>query len=152
MNSAVGTIFYSHTSSQPIGSPVGGGWLSGASYNSSQNTWLTYGKMTAFTRPGPANTFVFMDENPRTINDGSIAISANATAGRTYLIDYPASNHNTAVPISFADGHVIVHKLQDQRTYTVVVNGQGNLVQNATQQTPDNPDCFYLAPITSAAR
>lgn len=153
MNSAVGTIWNSSSTMgggdpRPVGSPVVGGWLTGSSYNSGQTTWLTYGKMTAFTRPGPANTFVFMDESPRSINDGALNASAVATPGNTYIIDYPAGNHNGATTISFADGHVIIHKWQDPRTYTLVVSAQGNPLHIQ----PDDPDCFYLAPITSAAR
>ncbi len=158
MNSAVGTIFNSSTTMggsdpRPLGSPVTGGWLSGSGYVGGVNpTWLTYGKMTSFSRPGPANTWVTVDENPRTINDGSIAISAAATPGNTCLIDHSAGNHNGAAAISFADGHVIVHKWQDSRTYTVTINGQGNIIQSSTLVSPDDADCFYLAPITSAHR
>jgi prepilin-type N-terminal cleavage/methylation domain-containing protein/prepilin-type processing-associated H-X9-DG protein len=158
MNSAVGTIFSSSTAmggndSRSVGSPIEGGWLSGSGYIGGVNpTWLTYGKMTSFTKPGPANTWVIMDENPRTINDGSIATSAAATPGNTYHIDYPAGNHNGAAAISFADGHVIIHKWQDPRTYIVTINGQGNIIQSSTHVSPDDADCFYLAPITSAPR
>ena len=158
MNSAVGTIFGTSTAMggtdpRPVGSPVGGGWLSGSSYIGGVNpTWLTYGKMTSFTKPGPANTFIIMDENPRTINDGAFEASASATPGSTHLIDYPTGNHNGAAAISFTDGHVILHKWQDPRTYTVTINGQGNVIQSSTQIFPDDPDCFYLAPITSAHR
>jgi type II secretory pathway pseudopilin PulG len=157
MNQAIGTIYGSSTAMggtdpRSLGSPVGGGWLQGSGYNNNQGTWLTYGKLTAFNRPGPANTFVFMDENPRTINDGAFQVSANATAGNTYLIDLASGNHNAAAAISFADGHAIVHKWQDPRTYTFTPAGQGNITQNSGKMTPDNPDCFYLAPITSAAR
>jgi prepilin-type N-terminal cleavage/methylation domain-containing protein/prepilin-type processing-associated H-X9-DG protein len=159
MNSAVGTIFSSSTSlasggtdPRPVGSPVEGGWLSGASYIGGVNpTWLTYGKMTSFNRPGPANTFVTMDENPRTISGGAINISAAATPGNTYIIDYPTGNHNGAAAISFADGHVIIHKWQDSRTYTIPASS-GDVVQDPTYQSPDDPDCFYLAPLTSAHR
>jgi prepilin-type N-terminal cleavage/methylation domain-containing protein/prepilin-type processing-associated H-X9-DG protein len=158
MNAAVGTIWGSSTAMGgsnplPVGSPVGQQWLNGASYSgAATGPWLTYGKMTAFTRPGPANTFVFVDENPRTINDGSFAISAFASAGNTYLIDCASGNHNGAAAISFADGHVIIHKWQDQRTCTVTINGQGNAIQSSGKMTPDDMDCFYLADITSAAR
>jgi prepilin-type N-terminal cleavage/methylation domain-containing protein len=158
MNSAVGTIWSSSSAMggsdpRPVGSSVGGGWLSGASYIGGVNpTWLTYGKMTSFNRPGPANTFVTMDESPITINGGAINISAAATLGNTYLIDYPSGNQNSAAAISFADGHVIIHKWLDKRTYSPQVLGQGNVVQAATDQSPDDPDCFYLAPITSAHR
>jgi prepilin-type N-terminal cleavage/methylation domain-containing protein len=158
MNTAVGTIWSSSTAMGgttplPVGSPLTQGWLNGSTYSTTlTGTWLTYSKMTSFTRPGPANTFVFMDENPRTINDGAFQVSANATAGNTYLIDYASGNHNAAAAISFADGHVIIHKWQDPRTYTPVFNGQGNSQVATMKTTPDNPDCFYLAPITSAPR
>ncbi len=158
MNSAVGTIFSSSTAMggtdpRPVGSPIGGGWLSGNSYVGGVNpTWLTYGKMSSFTRPGPSETWVFIDENPRTINDGSMAISANASSGNTFLIDQPTGLHGGAGGLAFADGHSTVHKWQDPRTYTVSINGQGNVIQSSTKLSPDDKDCFYLAPITSAPR
>lgn len=152
MNSAVGTVYSSATANTPIGSRVGGGWLLGNSYNSSQSKYLTYGKSSSFTRPGPANTWVFIDENPRTINDGSMAISAEAETGKTYLIDQPSGLHGGAGGLAFADGHSIVHAWKDKRTYTVSLDGQGNVIQASTKQSPDNPDCFYLASITSAPR
>ena len=153
MNSAVGTIFASATSTRPIGSPVGGGWLNGSSYGDPQTKWLTYGKMTSFTRPGPVNTWILLDENPYTINDGSLAISALAQAGQTYLIDYPASSHGGAAGLSFADGHSIIHKWVDKRTYTPPPEASpGSGGTGTTQMSPDNADCIYLAPLTSALR
>jgi prepilin-type N-terminal cleavage/methylation domain-containing protein/prepilin-type processing-associated H-X9-DG protein len=157
MNSAVGTIYYDHFTvppSTPIGTPVGGGWLLGSSYNANQTAWLTYGRMSSFSRPGPANTFVFMDESAYSINDGCLDVSAVATPGHTYLIDYPAGNHNGAAGIAFADGHAINHKWQDALTYTPQLGGvQPGLGGTfGAQESPDNPDCFFLAPITSAPR
>jgi prepilin-type processing-associated H-X9-DG protein len=108
--------------------------------------------MESFSRPGPANTFVIIDENPSSIKDGSIAIPAAATPGNTYLVDYPSGLHGAAGVISFADGHVTVHKWLDSRTYTgppIVLGGGGS---GSRLQIPDNPDCFYLASITSAPR
>jgi prepilin-type processing-associated H-X9-DG protein len=93
-----------------------------------------------------------MDESPISINDGTLDISASAAPGATYLIDYPGGNHNGATPIAFVDGHVIIHKWQDPRTYSpsITLHGQGG--SGTTQQSPDDVDCFFLAPITSAAR
>jgi prepilin-type processing-associated H-X9-DG protein len=154
MNSAVGTIFNTALSGGgTMGAATQGGWLPGAAYNGSQTTWMTYGKMSSFTQPGPVNTWIMMDENPFTINDGSLAVSALAAPGKTYLIDYPASNHGGAAGMSFADGHSIVHKWMDRRTYTpqgITQPGMGSTA--ATVQTPDNADCFFLAPHTSALR
>jgi type II secretory pathway pseudopilin PulG len=155
MNSAVGTVYWTHfNGGLPLGSPLQGGWLSGIGYYPTQTAWLTYGKMSSFTRPGPANTFVIMDENPYSINDGAMDISANATPGNTYIIDYPSGLHGAAGVISFADGHVIVHKWLDYRTYTPQIQpGQGGNPNVPTLHPfPDDPDCFYLAPITSAPR
>jgi prepilin-type N-terminal cleavage/methylation domain-containing protein/prepilin-type processing-associated H-X9-DG protein len=159
MNSAVGTVwsgflFSPQTSPNlPVGSPVQGGWLIGAAFNQNQTTWLTYGKITSFTRPGPANTFLIMDENPLSINDGALDVSAAAFPGATYLIDYAANNHNGESSISFADGHAVLHRWLDSRTFTpmgVIQPGQGSTA--STHQTPDDADCFYLAPLTSAPR
>lgn len=157
MNSAVGTTYSSSPpltpGGPPQGSPVGGGWLPGASYNANQTAWLTYAKMSSFTRPGPSKTWVIMDENPYSINDGSMAISAAATSGNTYLIDYPSGLHGQSAGISFADGHSIIHRWQDKRTYTpegIIQPGYGST--SSTHQSPDDPDCFYLAQITSAPR
>jgi prepilin-type N-terminal cleavage/methylation domain-containing protein/prepilin-type processing-associated H-X9-DG protein len=127
MNAAVGTCNWTHYNAPnyPLGSAVGEGWLLGASYSSAETgPWLTYGKLSSFTRPGPANTFVIMDENPLSINDGALDISAVATPGNTYIIDYPSGLHGAAGVISFADGHVIIHKWLDSRTYSPMKQSQ----------------------------
>jgi len=159
MNSAIGTIWNSSTAyggtAGILGSPVGGGWLPGATYNASQTTWLTYGKYSSMIRPGPANTWVVMDESPITINDASLAVSAYAVPGSTYLIDYPSGLHANGAGIAFADGHSIIHKWLDPRTYTpnIALHGVGGEGSpSGGLQTPDDLDCFYLAPLTSALR
>src|ERR1019366_1865778 len=74
MNSAVGTIWYSSSSyhggagaptlGSPVGSAPGGKWqgfLNGYPWGD-QSMWLSYGKLTSFSRPGPSDTWVIMDE------------------------------------------------------------------------------------------
>ena len=134
---------------------MGGGWLSGASFNGNQTTWLTYGKLSSFVRPAPANTWVIMDENPYSINDGSMATSAATTASGGYLIDFPSGNHNGAGGIAFADGHSIIHKWLDPGDTCNpkkfgVMPGLGS--QGGPPAVPTDQDCLYLAQITSAAR
>ena len=151
MNSAVGTTYYTAIQQgMPIGQAVDGGWLPGNTYTGGQQVYMTYGKMSSFTQPGPSSTFVFMDENPITINDGSLAIAAAASPGNTYLIDYPTGLHANAGGIAFADGHSVVHKWLDHRTYTPPTSLHGAGGTGTTLQTPDDQDCFYLAQITSA--
>jgi prepilin-type processing-associated H-X9-DG protein len=160
MNSAVGTTFtaFYENGSPTIGTPVQGGWLgtatSGAAYVTGQNPyWMTYGKMGSFTHPGPANTWVLMDENPITINDGSFAVSAVASSATTYLIDYPTGLHGGSGGLSFADGHSTVHRWKETRTYSpdpATQHGAGG--GGATVQSPGDVDLIYLAQLTSAPR
>jgi prepilin-type processing-associated H-X9-DG protein len=110
MNSAVGTVWWSdsnHHGMKTPGSAVGGGWLPGY-YNDSQTTCRTYGKITQMTKPGPSSTWVIADENPDTINDGSLVVSMGQI-----IVDFPGNYHNGAVGISFADGHSEIHKWKD---------------------------------------
>jgi len=131
---------------------VKGEWLPGQ-WDMNQTAWLTYGKLASFTRPGPAETWVIMDENPYSINDGSFAVSAVAAPGATYLIDFPTGYHAESGAMAFADGHAIIKKWKDPATYSpqkfiAAASGGGMPYQPPT----DDPDCFFLAPITSARR
>ncbi|MFN3409365.1 MAG: prepilin-type N-terminal cleavage/methylation domain-containing protein [Limisphaerales bacterium] len=60
------------------------------------------------TTPNPANLFVIIDEHPDSINDGYFVNNPNP-ATITRWSDAPASNHNGAAGISFADGHSEIH-------------------------------------------
>jgi prepilin-type processing-associated H-X9-DG protein len=110
MNSAVGTVWYSdsnHYGTKKPGSAVGGGWLPGT-YNDSQITYRTYGKITQMTKPGPSSTWVIADENPDTINDGSLVVSMGQI-----IFDFPANYHGGGASLAFADGHAEIHKWVD---------------------------------------
>ena len=154
MNSAVGTRWWSSSSGGsgnttfPNGTPVGGGWLPGASYNDSQTAWQTYGKMSSFLAPGPSMTWVIMDENPVTINDASLATSMVPY----YLIDFPASYHNSAAGIAFADGHSIIHKWMDSRTYTPPPEATPGSGGTGSDNSTGNVDVLWLTTVTSAPR
>jgi prepilin-type N-terminal cleavage/methylation domain-containing protein/prepilin-type processing-associated H-X9-DG protein len=91
------------------GDAVTGQWLTG-SLTDCDATWLRYGKDTDFTAPGPSMTFVFLDESADTINDAGLAVQCAFTGIGGDWIDFPASYHNGAVGISFADGHAEIHK------------------------------------------
>jgi prepilin-type N-terminal cleavage/methylation domain-containing protein len=151
MNSAIGTLWWTHfqTPAIAIGTPVQGGWLPGRSYNGNQMQWQTYGKMVSIK--SPSQTWVILDENPFSINDGSFAVSAVAAPGSTFLIDWPSGLHGNAGGLAFADGHSVIHRWLDSRTYspnlTGLTHGQGGT--GPVTQTPDDPDCYYLAPITT---
>jgi prepilin-type N-terminal cleavage/methylation domain-containing protein/prepilin-type processing-associated H-X9-DG protein len=68
----------------------------------------------------PADTWVFVDEHPDSINDGFFCVNMNpAVDGNpsdAVLPDAPASYHNGACGFAFADGHSEIKKWKDPRT------------------------------------
>jgi prepilin-type N-terminal cleavage/methylation domain-containing protein/prepilin-type processing-associated H-X9-DG protein len=54
----------------------------------------------------PVNIFVFLDEHPDSINDGYFLNKPDELE----WVDLPASYHNGAASVSFADGHSEIHK------------------------------------------
>jgi prepilin-type N-terminal cleavage/methylation domain-containing protein/prepilin-type processing-associated H-X9-DG protein len=67
-------------------------------------------------RPGPAMTWVFLDEHPDSINDWLFGLhmpAATLWPQAAPWDDMPASYHNGACGFSFADGHGEIHKWLD---------------------------------------
>ena len=77
---------------------------------STANQWLpTYRQwLKASQVRNPANYFVVIDEHPDKINDGYFLNLPDKT--QTQWNDPPASFHNGAGGLSFADGHSEIHK------------------------------------------
>lgn len=59
-----------------------------------------------FMFPGPAETWVFVDEHPDSINDAGCFNPQHSNA----WTDQPATYHNGASGFAFADGHAEIHK------------------------------------------
>ena len=110
---------------------MGDTWLKGSWDSSSVNSspWKTYGKLGSFVgKPGPSSTWVLIDEHPDSINDEvfCVAMGATANAPSDLLVDTPASYHNGACGISFADGHAEIHKWHGNAIQIPVINGNPN--------------------------
>lgn len=58
---------------------------------------------------GPSECFEFLDENPKSLNDGWFEYILNGKGNN----DWPAINHNRATSFSYADGHAALHIWQD---------------------------------------
>lgn len=156
MNLAVGTRWTTAAGGlKPLGSPppqpgspVGGGWLPGSAYADPQNTYYTYGKMSSFTVPGPANTWCLIDECPMTINDGLFAVSMLDQ----YIVDFPSGMHAGGCGLAFVDGHSELHKWKSPNTYTPDLSSgstHGNIVRSDAK--PDTKtDLDWLIQRTSA--
>jgi len=101
-------------------------------------TYRMYVKETDFTAPGPAMTWVFLDEHPDSINDGLFGMHMpnpsqylNAAASWD---DVPACYHNGAAGFSFADGHAEVHKWLDANTKAPVIKAHPSTATGLTSQ------------------
>lgn len=106
--------------------------------------YLGYRRTSDLLRPGPANTFVILDEG-LSINDGFFATDMdtydpnNMAAKRT--TDVPATYHAMAGSFSFSDGHSEIHKWRDSRT--AEPKGYG-------WPSPNNKDIDWLQSKSSA--
>lgn len=88
----------------------GNGWTSGPGYSAGgpNNLGLYRGAAisSALLIPGPARTFVYMDEHPDSINDGGLW-PPNSSSN---VPDAPSTLHNGAAAVTFADGHSELHR------------------------------------------
>jgi prepilin-type N-terminal cleavage/methylation domain-containing protein/prepilin-type processing-associated H-X9-DG protein len=112
--------------------------------------YQTYQKSTSFNKPGASMTWVFIDEHPDSINDGTFIMRMPAV-GSTAAVDWddvPGSMHAGACGLSFADGHAEIHKWKDQITIASV-RKQKPAYPTGKSSPNDNP---WLVERTSAAR
>jgi prepilin-type N-terminal cleavage/methylation domain-containing protein/prepilin-type processing-associated H-X9-DG protein len=128
--------------SQAMGGP--GGWLPG-DYNENHGIWKCYYKTADFSVGGAANLYVLLDEHPDSINAGGFANMMITSPGLAKIIDYPASYHNGAAGLSFADGHAEVHKWKDSRTKLPVTYKPMAL----NVSSPNNQDMIWLSDRTT---
>ena len=76
---------------------------------------------------GYSRAYVMIDEHPDSINYGDFAVAMNdgLPDARIYMIDVPASYHNGAGGLSFADGHAEIHKWRDVNSKIPVLKRTG---------------------------
>ncbi|HEY3914378.1 MAG TPA: prepilin-type N-terminal cleavage/methylation domain-containing protein [Verrucomicrobiae bacterium] len=72
-------------------------------------------KMGDFRNPGPAMSWLIMDEHPDWLDDSILYVNPAETNGLGEFTEVPGSFHNRACGISFADGHGEIHRWLDPR-------------------------------------
>jgi len=109
--------------------------------------WRIYSKFSDFLNPGPANTWVLMDEREDRINYGNAFIDMagypNKPALRRFHFDYPAFYHGQAGGFSFVDGHAEIKKWRDSRTMPAIQEG-GSWFATEYVASANNPDILWL--------
>lgn len=108
-------------------------WLGPIAPYNNVTTVVSYYKESSILRPNPSELWVFMDENPVSINDGSFVCEPDVPQ----WIDCPASYHNHAGGMVFADGHAQIRKWTDP---TVLSKWAPPTIQ------PGNPSFTRLPP------
>jgi prepilin-type processing-associated H-X9-DG protein len=101
--------------------------------------------MTGFTVPGPAMSWVFMDEHPDWIDDAVLYINPSETNGTGSFTELPGSYHNKACGISFADGHAEIHKWQDPLVARPIKFEYQQGLGNGGLQVTASPDLIWMA-------
>lgn len=91
-----GGVNYQHVRSMSMNE-----WLSPIAPWNNTTTVMIYYKESSLIHPGPAGLWLFIDENPYSINDGCFI----CLPGKDEWIDYPGSYHNHGSGMSFCDGH-----------------------------------------------
>ena len=123
-----------------------GGW-EGTDANCSGPAWRVYHKSSDMNNPGPARTWVLMDEREDRINYGNaftdmIGYPDSPTSWRFHF-DYPGGYHNRAGGFSFADGHAEIKRWRDERTMPPIIAG-GSWDANEYVSSPRNQDIAWM--------
>jgi len=106
-----------------------------------QDKYRIFKKTSDLTGLAPSQAWVFLDEREDSINDGLFQTDLKNRGKAAVIVDYPASYHNRAAGLSFADGHAEIKKWLDPRTTPVLRKGQ--LIPLGVS-SPNNPDVAWL--------
>ncbi len=103
--------------------------------------YTVYVRTTDLVNPGPAMTFVFLDERADSINDGEWCISMAGwdpyTPSAWFIVDIPANYHGGACGFAFADGHSEIHKWKD-KVLTIPFGSGPNT------SAPNSKDAYWI--------
>jgi prepilin-type N-terminal cleavage/methylation domain-containing protein/prepilin-type processing-associated H-X9-DG protein len=114
----------------------------------SADYFVSVSKTGDFVHPGAANTWVFMDEHPDSIDDAQLYADVEPSAlatGSGEFTELPASYHNNACGIAFADGHAETHKWLNSQTTVPVTYQAHDIPLNQRVPVINDPDLTWLA-------
>lgn len=115
------------------------GWLNSiyVAIGNSATEFQVNRKTSDMRNPSPSDTWVLIDEREDSINDSYFEVNMK----EPIIVDFPASYHNNAGALNFADGHSEIRRWADPRTRPKLQKGQ--LLQ-LRQQSENNPDLQWL--------
>jgi prepilin-type N-terminal cleavage/methylation domain-containing protein/prepilin-type processing-associated H-X9-DG protein len=127
-------------------------WVGGAAYcaGNGGNQWVEIRKVDDMVSLAPAKTWVVIDEREDSINDSWYAVRMGDMVWGKHLVDYPASYHNGAAGLNFADGHSEIKKWIDPRTTPILKRGENIPLQ--VPMNPPNPDQTWIQERTTGPK
>jgi prepilin-type N-terminal cleavage/methylation domain-containing protein/prepilin-type processing-associated H-X9-DG protein len=106
MQQGVGTKGFGKGGAGGGDAKVDGPWLNGQDNHTADNPYVTFGRQSDFNICSASDIWVFLDDDPWTINDAACAVIAASPD----TVDYCSPYHDNACGFSFADGHAEIHK------------------------------------------
>jgi prepilin-type N-terminal cleavage/methylation domain-containing protein/prepilin-type processing-associated H-X9-DG protein len=90
-------------------------------------------KLGDFNKPGPADSWLFIDQHPDYIDDASLFVTTNANDPRG-IISFMGSQHGGGAGVTFVDGHSEIHVWTGS-----IMNNQPVKYQYLTGSAPPTP-------------
>jgi prepilin-type N-terminal cleavage/methylation domain-containing protein len=122
--------------------------ITGRTYGEPNGTWtfslttpippggLKYSIYVKFNQmKKPSQTFLFLDEDPASINDAFFLVDEEQGNG---LVDLPGRQHGMGYGINFADGHASIFTFKNKAKYAAWIPGGSYGHDEDTRQIHDN--------------
>jgi prepilin-type N-terminal cleavage/methylation domain-containing protein/prepilin-type processing-associated H-X9-DG protein len=104
------------------------------------NQFMNFRKMSDIAAVGTAQIFTFICEREDSIDDGAFGVEMIDTGPSAEMANYPATRHDNACGVCFADGHCEIHRWRDPR-FTVTA---GTVEITAYLSSPNSVDIAWL--------
>lgn len=111
-----------------VGNGSGGDFL--------QAPYVSAKKLSEMLSPPPASVYVFIEEHPDSIND-TMFFSPSGSSSALNWVDFPGTFHDGAANLSFADGHVELHRWLAASIRNLRVTTAGLTPPTPSSQLPD---------------
>ena len=120
----------------------------GPDINIAGTQFREFATLSQITDPSPSQAWVFIDEREDSINDGFFVVDV---AAHYAINDYAASYHAGAGALSFADGHVEIHKWLEPTTRPPL-SPDRRLPAGSKATSPNDRDMDWLVPRTTSPK
>jgi prepilin-type N-terminal cleavage/methylation domain-containing protein/prepilin-type processing-associated H-X9-DG protein len=120
-------------------------WLNSDAPWNGESQYKVMRRIADMNFPGPTGIWLITDEREDRINNGFFVVDMAGfnprSPGSFQLVDIPASYHNGAGGVTFADGHSEIKRWLDPRTKPPIRPGQDLPL---TAASPNNRDVLWL--------